>query len=252
LTAHRDSGAASESASAGSEVLVEAQQWLARHGVVAPEPDPVRAPARPQSPGAGRGGGQSRGRGQSPGKSREGRSRGRRGDAREGAALEGATNKEVIDDPEGVARTIVFRKLAAQARTRHELDQALRAKEVPDPVAAQVLDRMEEIGLVDDAGFARDWVDSRQQRRQLSRRALRQELERKGVGRDEIDDALQTVDSQDEYDAARALAERKVRTLQGLAREVQYRRLAGVLARRGFNGSLTARVISEVLAADEV
>ena len=57
---------------------------------------------------------------------------------------------------------------------------------------------------------------------------------------------------EDEYDAARALAERKVRTLQGLAREVQYRRLAGVLARRGFNGSLTARVIAEVLAADEV
>ena len=151
-----------------------------------------------------------------------------------------------------MARTIVFRKLAAQARNRHELDQALRAKEVPDPVAAQVLDRMEEIGLVDDAGFARDWVDSRQQRRQLSRRALRQELERKGVGRDEIDDALQSVDAEDEYDAARMLAERKARTLQGLPREVQYRRLAGVLARRGFNGSLTARVIAEVLAADEV
>lgn len=244
MTAHRDSGAARESASAGSEVLVEAQQWLARHGVVAPEPDPVRDPARPQPSGGGQG--------RSGGQGRESRSRGRAGGARKAGAGGGPANSEVADDPESVARTIVFRKLAAQARTRHELDQALRAKEVPDPVAAQVLDRMEEIGLVDDAGFARDWVDSRQQRRQLSRRALRQELERKGVGRDEIDDALEAVDSEDEYDAARVLAERKVRTVQGLAREVQYRRLAGVLGRRGFNGSLTARVIAEVLAADEV
>lgn len=147
-----------------------------------------------------------------------------------------------------MARTVVFRKLAAQARTRHELDQALRAKDVPEPVAAKVLDRMEEVGLVDDAALARDWVDSRQQRRQLSRQALRHELERKGVERDAIDDALDSVDSEDEYAAARVLVERKARSMSGLPRDVRYRRLVGVLARRGFSGSLSARVIAEVLA----
>ncbi len=157
-----------------------------------------------------------------------------------------------MEDPESVARAVVLGKLAAQARTRHELDQALRAKEVPEPVAAQVLDRMEEVGLVDDSAFARDWVDSRQQRRHLSRRALRQELERKGVHREVIDDALESVDSEDEYEAARELAERKARTMGGLIRDVQYRRLVSVLARRGFGGSLIARVISEVLAENGV
>ncbi len=106
---------------------------------------------------------------------------------------------------------------------------------------------MEEVGLVDDAALARDWVDSRQQRRQLSKRALRHELQHKGVDRDEIEVALSTVGAEEEYEAATALALRRLRTMTGLSREVRYRRLAGALARRGFNGGLTTRVISEVL-----
>ncbi|HEY5822415.1 MAG TPA: regulatory protein RecX [Propionibacteriaceae bacterium] len=147
-----------------------------------------------------------------------------------------------------MARGVVLRKLTAQSRTRHELDQALRAKDVPDDVAQEVLDRMEEVGLVDDATFAHDWVESRQQRRQLSRSALRRELQTKGVDRDHIDEALATVDVDDEYQAARALAERRAHSMAGLPRDVAYRRLAGVLARRGFNGELCGRVLAEVLA----
>lgn len=153
-----------------------------------------------------------------------------------------------MEDPEGVARGVVLRKLTAQSRTRHELDQALRAKDVPQDAARTVLDRMEEVGLVNDATFAHDWVESRQQRRQLSRSALRRELQTKGVDRDHIDEALATVDTDDEYEAARSLAERRARSMSGLAREVRYRRLAGVLARRGFSGELCGRVLAEVLA----
>lgn len=150
------------------------------------------------------------------------------------------------DDPETKARGVVLRKLTGQARTRHELDQALKTKEIPQAVANQVLDRMAEIGLVDDAAFARDWVGSRQQRRQLSRRALRHELQHKGVDRDDIEEALAAVDGDDEYEAARALAERKARGMAGLSREVRSRRIAGALARRGFGSGLISRVIAEV------
>ena len=98
---------------------------------------------------------------------------------------EGAEDAEA--DPEAIARTIALRKLTAQARTRHELSVALRARNVPDDAATEVLDRLGEVGLVDDAAFAEDWVASRQQRRHLSRSALRQELQRKGVAREQID-----------------------------------------------------------------
>lgn len=145
-----------------------------------------------------------------------------------------------------MARTIALRKLAAQARTRHELDQALRKKNVPDEAAAVVLDRLEEVGLVDDRAFALDWVASRQQRRHLSRTALRRELQAKGIDREHLDEALATVDGDDELDAARALAAKKTAAMRSLEPMVRDRRLAGALARRGFGSSIISTVLGEL------
>jgi regulatory protein len=146
-----------------------------------------------------------------------------------------------------VAREIVLGKLTAQARTRHELAETLQQRNIGDDAAQNVLDRMEEVGLVDDAEFARSWVESRQRRRRLSKRALSVELARKGVDRDLADAAVDQVESEDEYAAARELAWSKAVSLTGLDRPVQYRRLAGALARRGFGTEVSQQVISEVL-----
>lgn len=150
-------------------------------------------------------------------------------------------------DPEEVAREIVLRKLAAQARSRSELATALNQRQVPTEVAERVLDRMTEVGLIDDTGLAESWVRSRQSRRHLSRRALKQELVRKGIEGDDIDAALDQVDDDDEYAAARALAEKKLPSLARFDRQVKYRRLAGALGRRGFSGAISSQVLSEVL-----
>jgi regulatory protein len=158
-----------------------------------------------------------------------------------------AAASDVEADPESVARTIVLRKLSAQARTRHELAKALASRDVPPEVADAVLDRMEEIGLVDDEAFARDWVESRQQRRHLSVSALRRELQTRGVDREQIDEAVSVVGGADEVGAALALAKKKFQSMQGLERAVQYRRLAGALARRGFSAGVASAVLSQVL-----
>ena len=141
----------------------------------------------------------------------------------------------------------MLRQLTAQQRSRSELAKTLKQREVPDDAAGVVLDRMEEVGLVDDATFAESWVQSRQSRRGLSRRVLRQELVRKGVAGEDIDNALSMVGRDDELAAATALAEKKLRSMRGLDRQVQYRRLASALARRGFSSGLTAQVLSSVL-----
>jgi regulatory protein len=148
-------------------------------------------------------------------------------------------------DPYAVARAIVLRRLAARAQTRHELEQALRARKVPAAVATELLDRMAGVGLVDDSSFAAAWVESRQQRRHLSAPALRRELQAKGVDRDLIDAALAPVDAEAELVAARALVERKVAAMDGLTAQVRYRRLAGLLSRRGFGPGIIARVLEE-------
>jgi regulatory protein len=148
-------------------------------------------------------------------------------------------------DPYAVARTIVLRRLAVRAQTRHELERALRMKNVPTDVAEDVLDRMASVGLVDDTCFASAWVESRQQRRHLSAPALRRELQAKGVDRDTIETALAPVDGDAELAAARALVERKSATMAGLADQVRYRRLAGLLSRRGFGPPVIARVLED-------
>jgi regulatory protein len=167
-----------------------------------------------------------------------------------GGSPDERSSREWDDDhanAESVARTIALRKLTARARTRYELDQALQAKNVPQSVTDSVLDRLQEIGLIDDASFAIDWIASRQQRRHLSRRALRRELVAKGVEREEIDRALDRVDPETELTAARDIVERRRAAMAGLGRDVQYRRLAGILSRRGFDASLITQVLRDVM-----
>ena len=85
-------------------------------------------------------------------------------------------------NPHAVAREIALRQLTVRARTRAELARALARKNVPEEVADSVLDRLTEVGLIDDAVFARDWLAAGA-RRQRSRRVLLGELAEKGVDR---------------------------------------------------------------------
>lgn len=153
-------------------------------------------------------------------------------------------------DPAERARDICLRLLTGAAKSRKQLADALRRKEIPDEVAEQVLSRLEEVGLIDDPAFAEAWVESRHAVRGLSRRALAQELRTKGVTGEAAERALLQVDSDDESEAARALVARKLRSTAGLGRDVRIRRLVGVLARRGYSEGLAFRVVREALDAE--
>ncbi|RKE21482.1 regulatory protein RecX [Streptomyces sp. TLI_171] len=154
-------------------------------------------------------------------------------------------------DPADRARDICLRLLTGAAKSRKQLADALRRKEIPDEVAEQVLSRLEEVGLIDDAAFAEAWVESRHAVRGLSRRALAQELRTKGVSGEAAERALLQVDAEDESEAARALVARKLRSTAGLERDVRTRRLVGVLARRGYAEGLAYRVVREALDEEE-
>ena len=119
-------------------------------------------------------------------------------------------------DPHDWARQIVLRQLTAAPRSRSQLEQALRRKDCPDDVAAAVLDRMEEVGLVDDEAYAGMLVRSQQAGRGLARRALRQELRKKGVDDETAAAALAEVDGHAEEARARELVAKKMRSMHGL------------------------------------
>jgi regulatory protein len=150
-------------------------------------------------------------------------------------------------DPEAVARKILLDQLTGQPRSRAELRTRLAKRRVPDEIAERLLDRFADVGLVDDAAFARAWVQSRQPGKSLARRALAHELRRKGVEEEVVRTALDEVDPEEEVEAARLLVRRRLRSTAGLRRDTATRRLTGMLARKGYPSGLCFRVVREEL-----
>lgn len=147
-----------------------------------------------------------------------------------------------------VAREICLRQLAVRPRTRAELTKVLIRKEISEEVIAEVLDRYDEVGIIDDAAFARAWVSSRHQGRGLARRALANELRQRGVDAEVADEALEAVDEEAEAAAARSLVDRKLRTASG-APDAVFRRLVAMLARKGYPAGIAIRAVKDALAA---
>lgn len=156
------------------------------------------------------------------------------------------------EDPEEVARKILLDQLTGRARSRSELRAKLAARNVPADVAERLLDRFTEVGLVDDAAFARSWVESRQSSRGLAPRALAQELRRKGISDEDAQAALDELDQDSQEEAARILVRRKLRTMRSLDTTTATRRLVAMLARKGYGSGLAFAIVrDELRGADD-
>jgi regulatory protein len=152
-------------------------------------------------------------------------------------------------DPAQRAKDVCLRLLTVRPRTRAELRQALLRKEIEEDVADQVLSRLDEVGLVDDAAFAELWVRSRHTYQGMGRRALATELRRKGVDDSVAAEAVATVDTDAEEERARELVRKRLRSLTGADEAARIRKLVGMLARRGYSEGLAFRVVRDELRA---
>ncbi|MEU7058720.1 recombination regulator RecX [Streptomyces sp. NPDC046197] len=197
--------------------------------------------ARGSRAGGSRDGGPQGGRGRRRG---SGRASAEDGDT---SPLSRAEREEPPGDPVERARAICLRLLTGTPRTRKQLADALRKREIPDDAAEEVLSRFEEVGLINDGAFADAWVESRHHGRGLARRALAQELRTKGVDAALIDEAVAQLDTEQEEATARELVARKLRSTRGLDRDKRLRRLAGMLARKGYSEGMALRVVRRAL-----
>lgn len=154
--------------------------------------------------------------------------------------------------PEGVeaARLICLRLLAAGPRTRAQLFGALRRRRVPEDTAAAVLDRFAEVGLIDDAAFARAWVETRHHGRGLGRRVLSAELRRRGIEAESVRVAVGTIDAEQELATARRLVEKRLPGTRGRPPATRIRQLVGMLARKGYPADVAYRAVREALEQD--
>lgn len=159
----------------------------------------------------------------------------------------GPASADVDADPAAVARAIALKQLTAGPRTRAQLATAMRRRGVPDDVVASVLDRFEDVALVDDQEFARQWVTTRHAGRGLARRALSYELRQRGVADDLVRGAVAEVTPDDELAAARELVRRRAASMHADDPARRTRRLAGMLARKGYSGTVAMQAIREEL-----
>ena len=145
----------------------------------------------------------------------------------------------------------VLRTLTASAKSRRDLERSLARRGYPEEIAAGVLDRLTEVGLIDDVAYAASLVRVRHAERGLSRRALAAELARKGLGPDCVADALEQVTDEDEHQAAADLAAKLLRRSAGQPREARLRKAVAALGRRGYGPSVAFEVARRSLAAEE-
>jgi regulatory protein len=151
------------------------------------------------------------------------------------------------------ARASCLRLLTARARTRAELAAQLTRRGYPDDVSTRVLDRLTDVGLVDDRDFAEQWVRSRHANAGKGKRALASELRTKGIDDETIVEALADVDSDAERVRAEQLVADKLRRerLTDDTDDVKVaRRLVGMLARRGYHQSMAFDVVKVALASE--
>ena len=166
------------------------------------------------------------------------------------SATEAVLLAPAVQEAHSQARNIVLNQLNFMPRSRKELETALTKRHIEPDVAKSVLDRFEEIGMVDDAAYAELLIRSRCNTKRVSRAVLRQQLRQKGVDQEIIEEALLVVSDADELRMATELVERKARAMSRLEPEVRKRRLFGLLARKGYSTSIALRVIQDLEAAD--
>lgn len=193
--------------------------------------------SRKRSRGDGGDGGGRRGS-----RRRSGTDGGKRSDAAQSAAPKAGT--------EAQAKDICLRLLTDRARSRAELADKLAAKGFAPEVAERVLNRLAEVGLIDDAAFAEQWVHSRHTFSGKGKKVLAQELRRKGVSDADAGPALAAITPADESARAAELVRRKLTTLPpDLPTDKRTNRLVSMLARRGYNQSMAYAVVKDELAA---
>jgi regulatory protein len=149
-------------------------------------------------------------------------------------------------DAEAAYRTLL-RALERRSFATRDLERRLLRKGHPRPAVEGALARAVELGLLNDAAFARDFVQTRAARGRGPGRLLR-DLLAMGIDRDHIDRAIaaEWPEGSDREAVPRALAAKRVAQLRDLPRPVQRRRVLAYLARRGFSGRDIGEMVSRL------
>ena len=146
------------------------------------------------------------------------------------------------------ARNNAYCLIRSRPRSEYEIRSRLKLKGYGDEVVEAVVGGLVRTGEVDDAKFARLWVESRMHSNPVGDIVLRRELKEKGVEDSIIEATLaEKAEQYDEYKVAFSMAEERFPRLVKLDRKKAMKRLYDFLLRRGFGFDVVQRIIDEIM-----
>lgn len=171
-----------------------------------------------------------------------------------GSVSQGEGDPEAAGDPGAAekqvkrASNVSIHQLARRGMSRWELEQVLAKREIEPAVAQAELDRLESVGLLDDAALAVTLVYTQHNRKGLGRSAIAQELNRRHIAPEHIEEALSEIADDDELERATELAMKRVGQLSSYDDETAKRRLHGFLSRKGYSSTIVRQAMDAALA----
>ncbi len=147
------------------------------------------------------------------------------------------------------AENVSMHALTRRGLSRWELEKTLLSRELDEEVVEAELDRLEGVGLLDDAALAATFVRTQHDRKGLGRGAITAELRRRHIDQEHINAALEQVDDDDEQTRATELALKRAGQLSSYDLETAKRRLHGFLSRKGYSSAVVRAAIDEALSA---
>ena len=165
---------------------------------------------------------------------------------------EGKLKELLYEEEISKAKSYVYRILARRMYTTKEIRDKLVERGYVDKIIEDVIATLERYGYLNDKTYAQEWIESRMRSKPKGKIALRRELERKGIDRSIIEDALsQAFDQSKESEMALDLARRKARSFNADDPVAAKRKLQSFLLRRGFDFETVKGVIEHVIDSNE-
>ena len=146
------------------------------------------------------------------------------------------------------ASGVTIRQLARRGMSRWELEQLLTKREIAPEVFGPELDRLEAMGVIDDASLAATLAFTQHSRKGLGRSAIELDLKRRHIAPELIEEALADIADEDELERATELAIKRIGQLSSYDDETARRRLHGFLARKGYDSSVVRQAMDAAFA----
>lgn len=148
-----------------------------------------------------------------------------------------------LDEPK--AFQYALRYLGRKPRSTEEVKRKLKEKGYNDKIIHAIIPRLLELNFINDAHFAKIWTEYRILSRKKGRKWAQFELQQKGISKEHISQALESIEMEDEFRSAMELAARRWENIKGVLLD-RKRKITALLLRRGYPASLVNRVLFEL------